>query len=135
MDLVPTSFVLADASTKWALVTVADAEGRLIREFTIDGPEAAAIVAGLQDGTLERPPGVTAEEWASGGASFTTRPLKPGMARVIPDGTLVLNYGVVTRLGKVQTSLLRLPAREFKVEGDTLYLPPLIAKAVDKSWL
>ena len=134
MDFVPTTFALVDASTKWGLVTIAHADGTLVREFVIDGPEAAEVERQLIAGEILHPPGVTAKEWGLGNSTFSARPLLPGMARVAPDGTLILNYGRFFRGGKLQVRVLRLPARDFQIAGAILLLRSALAAHVEKLW-
>ncbi len=127
MAKVPTGVRLTDLSTKWGLVTIANKDGVIEREYAITAKEADAVA----QGNNVLPPGCTAEEWASGLVMVTTRPCNPGQAVINPDGSLVVNYGVETRAGKVNVSLMKCFPHEFERVGDALHINAAVAAQVD----
>jgi hypothetical protein len=131
MFYVPTSFKLVDGSVKWALVTVADADGALVREFAISPAAAAAVLSGRD----KFPDGCTPDEWATGRSMMQTKITLPGQAHILKDGTLILNYGVRQEANKLRVNLLRVPSWEFYVQDNVLHLEATTAAGVDKKWL
>lgn len=128
MPLVATSFTLTTPDIKWALVTVGNPDGSINREYTITAEEANAVKNSKKSG----PPGCTKEEWESGRVGVTARPLTPGLFRVLPDNTLVLNYGINPKLSKISVDVLRIPKSDYEIKEGVLWLDSKLAKAIDK---
>jgi hypothetical protein len=127
MKLLPTGIKLTDASTKWGLVTVANPDGTLNRQYTIKGKEADAVV----QGNNVVPPGCTDEEWFAGLVMVACRPCNPGQAYLNPEGDLVINYGVDEADGKVSVKLMQCFAGEFAEADGALEITDTVAKLVD----
>ena len=124
---VPTGLELTDLSTKWGLVTVVNADGSINRQFAIAAIEADGIVSG----TVKKPVACTDAEWDTGLVIVTTRPCKPGQAVACPDGSLVVNYGVVQSAGRVVVSLMRLTPAEWEVTGGVLCVDASLKAQLD----
>lgn len=131
MGLIATSFRVTTPNIKWALVTVANPDLTINREYKITAAEAAAVASSVRG----RPPGCTQAEWESGLVTITTRPLQPGLCRVLTDGTLMVNYGVESRLGKIKSDILRIPSWDYEVRGQVVFIEETLAASIDKkSW-
>ena len=127
MKLLPTGIKLTDASTKWGLVTVANPDGTLNRQYSITGKEADAVA----QGNNVVPPGCTDEEWFAGLVMVACRPCNPGQAYLNPDGELIVNYGVTEKDGRVSVNLMQCFPGEFTVDGDSLTITDTVAKLID----
>ena len=124
---VPTGLELTDLSTKWGLVTVVNVDGSINRQFAIPATEAS----GIASGTVKKPVACTDAEWDTGLVIVTTRPCKPGQAVACPDGSLVVNYGVVQSAGSVVVSLMRLTPSEWEFTGGMLCIDSSLKAQLD----
>jgi RNA polymerase subunit RPABC4/transcription elongation factor Spt4 len=106
---IATSIKITDLSTKWGLVTVLNPDQSIKRQYRISGKEAAAVHVG--NGVL--PAGSTAEEWNAGLVIVVGRPCDAGDAIVHTDGTLIVNYGIVEKDGRIDVSLMMLQPHEW----------------------
>ena len=125
---VPTSIQITDFSTKWGLVTVANPDGSINREYTITGAQADAVVKNNK--TV--PSGCTSDEWFSGRVMVATKPCNVGQAVINPDGSLIVNYGVSKVSGRIQAALMKCFPTEYSVVTGVLYLNSDIATQVVK---
>lgn len=124
---IATGIQLTDHSIKWGLVTVANKDGSINRQYVISGKEADAVAAGNAG-----PPGCTKDEWASGLVEVCGRPCNPGQAVLNPDGNLIVNYGVVVLAGRVTASVMKIFLQEFDYIGGVLHIVSDVAAQVDK---
>lgn len=84
MNLAATAFRIVPLMTRWASVTVMDAEGRILREFRVTGEQHDAI----HNNRAKAP-------WHIEGTQYLMvgRALHPGMAVRVDGGALVVCYG------------------------------------------
>lgn len=126
-ELLPTGIQMTDMSTKWGLVTVANKDGTLNRQYSITGKEADTIA----QGNNIVPSGCTDEEWYSGLAVLYCRPCNQGQAVKNPDGSLMVNHGVVEKDGRVTAQLVQFFPGEYDDSTAVLSLRADLAPLMD----
>ena len=77
------------------------------------------------------PPGCTQKEWESGNVMVACRPCNPGQGVINPDGTLIVNFGVEEKAGRVTVSLMKLFPHEFEKVSAELHIDAAVAAQVD----
>lgn len=127
MILLPTGLVLVDGSTKWGLVTIANKDGTLNREYTISGKEADAVA----QGNNVLPPGCTPEEWNTRGSQCAGKVCNPGQAYQTPEGALIVNYGVTEADQRVDWQVMKFPKAEFDLQNSIVRINAVHAAEVD----
>jgi hypothetical protein len=125
--MTPTGIQITDMTTKWGLVTVANPDSSINRQYTISAEDAQIVATG--NNIL--PPGVTAEEWHGGWAVMSGRPCNIGNGVVNPDGSLIVNYGVQKVAGKINVSLMLIPPHEWELVDGIVHIVPDVAAQVD----
>jgi len=125
--MTPTGIQLTDMTTKWGLVTVANTDSSINRQFTISARAAKEVAANNNI----VPAGVTYEEWHGGWAVLSGRPCNIGNGVVNPDGSLVVNYGVEKVAGKITVSLMMIPPSEWELIDGVVHIVPEVAAQVD----
>ena len=127
MNLLPTGIQITDMSTKWGLVTVANKDGTLNRQYAITGKEADQVC----HGNNIVPPGCTDEEWFSGLVMVACRPCNPGQAVKNPDGSLIVNHGVDEKDGVITAKLTQFFPGEYDDSNTVLSLRVDLAPLMD----
>ena len=122
-----TGIQITDLSTKWGLVSVSNPDGTINREYAITGAEADAVA----NGNNIVPSGCTDEEWFSGRTTLSCRPCNPGQGILNEDGSLVVNYGVSEKAGKVDIKLMQIFPAEYTLDKGVLSIDAAVAAQVD----
>ena len=90
MATIASNLRMSDKTRKWGLVTVFDVNGSIVEEYIIDKKELLEI-----EENNAIPSMCSEEQWASGLVGVSSRPCDVGEAFHNPDGTMVVNLGVV----------------------------------------
>lgn len=109
--------------TQWGLVTVYDAGGKIARQYKITAEEVDAVTSSNDAG----PPGCTREEWKSGRVIVEGKGLNPGQAAEQPDGSLLINNGVVEKVDAVEIDMRLLPAGKWANDADGVKVDAIVS--------
>lgn len=127
--LVDTSIRLTDVAPAWGLVQVVNHDTTIDREYIVSG----SVVADINSGRRECPPGCPLELWRTGRVYLFGKPLEPGLAlihKVTRD--LMVNFGVLRVGNRIKTNVMIVPAHQWeRLPNDAIRLDSKLAPLLD----
>jgi len=122
MALSPTLLEMTDMSTKWGRLVVLAQDNTVIREVELTADEAESV-------RLLKPlsPRMRAL-WDSGRVMVETRPCLAQQCVANPDGTLIVNTGIVRATDRVNSTLVAVPKTLWNYDGRTVFLDDTVIR-------